>query len=1075
MKKKLLNFMLVGAFASVLSLSFVACSSDDYDDDIKGLQGEIDKLKTELATLQAAVGTFVKSVSYNETTGELTVESTSGSSKINLGKDEPVKYTLAVSANGEITLTGNDGSSTSATIQFPEATKAFDPAKLTINANGEIFYDGIKTGVTIPASTEPFDPAKLTINASGEILYDGVKTGATIPAAAEAFDPTKLRTNANGEILYDGVKTGVTIPESTSASMVEIKENNVVIGYTIRIGNQSADFFINNAVPLKSLVFKPQTYLGGVKAMKARVVEYGIWTKFKDYNMTPDPDYPYGKVEWWNAPGTGTGYATSDVVAYYHLNPASVTKDQIKNLSFISDDEEYVSKTRAAGFAPVVTSYEVENGMLIVKIKFATEKIQAVDANLISVLALQVTTMNGDEIVTSDYAAVYKTVINDLTFSFNDKGVPHRPHLWGAYEDGRKDATNITLKGKAEDAIWDYVVAKERGADYTVLYKDDELDLKRKVEIHYNEWRDVARPFQPKDRIGDEHKILTADEIEAFGLALRFSMSDYWSGKNETPLGQFAEITSDGVLKAKVFDATGDPFAAINRMPVVRVELVDLATNNVMNVGWIKVKILDGGGTPGSGKSESWEKTFKYIQPTCDDINLLVTVKEMNVDIYNKVGMSKEVFHDSYTLGASVGDGVIDEKIDVDGSTHTTLLRWTLSPSTVWMDTDGNFRVTATYEPKNSLTHAPFTVTFATTVIKPHVSYNNKLTEYWHENMSYIEINPIVPQTMTNDCDIQANLDNVFIGNKPMFTAGYDPVYNVDKYENKSTSFDVEKVQGYKYYFDKTNVGRKVTGIDGQEYTLGVVNDINGIENVFLIATLGVMTQIVAYINPANGVVTYNNRHVLGADYRSGYKLPERPWLTPSNIVPAGLSIADTYAKALLNRDARNSGEEFWAWIGADVRYECRTLATEVFRSKFLRPVNVVGTTTKTFKDGVDSGSTIAMLEMVNLSDWRSITFTKANGYYNYYGVKTITIDKANITCNLNGGDLNTQLLTSVTDLIEIKPNYVKDPITPDYGTVTYKNNGFTVSAFKLRIPVDVEYIWGSVRVYVVVDVEKTI
>jgi|GEM_PF-2980031 len=1027
MKKNFLKGVFFGALMLFAATSFVACS--DYDDDIDDLKGQIETLKSDLAALKTAVGTFVKSVSYNETTGELTVESTSGTSKMTIGKST-VKYTLSVE-DGKVILTGDDGS---------------------------------KTEATLPAGS----------------------TG-------ESFDPTKLTTNDNGEILYNGVKTGVTIPASNSASMVEIKEGNAVVGYTIKIGDKTADFFINDALPLKSIVFEPDSYLGGVEAMKARTVKYGIWTLNKLYDKTPNPLYPYGDIEWWYAPGTGTGYITPDIVAYYHLNPASVTVDQIKSLSFISDDKEYVSKSRAAGFAPVATNYKVENGKLVVDIKFTGEKIEAIDSDLISVLALQVTTKDGEEIVTSDYAAVYKTVINDLTLSFKDKGaLPHRPHLWGAYEDGRTDAAGVTLKGKAEDAIWDYVAGAERAADYEVLYNDTKgIDLKDKIEIHYNEWRDVANPVDPDDRIGDYHKILTPAELAKYGMSLNFVLSDYWSGGNKTHQKDFASVT-DGVLKAKLFE-TGveDPYAAVNRMSIVRVELKH--GNNVINTGWIKVKIVRE-----KPESQEWAKEFKYIQPECAGVKLLTTVEEMNTQIYQKVGMSKEDFHRIYKLKVDPSTdnaipqntdfaGTVKEVVDQGPSTHTTLLEWTLPAGEVWMDADGKFKITVVYEVAGE-PDRDFVITFTTESQKPTATYNNKINNYWYDNMTAIEVNAIVPQTMSNDADINTDIDNVFELNKPSFAITWPSV----TYENTSTSFKAADLT-YSYYFvnpatvrkdyvsmGDLTYGQNVVGNDGNKYTLGVVTNANG---SFLTATSGTTTQLVAYMDPTTGVVTYNNRYVVDADYRNHNTtptvaiLPERPWLYPTNIVPAGISTADTFAKALLNKAARGTTDVFYAWVGVRLVNGCNLAfeSNEIFKSKYLRPVNVAGVSPKPFIDGVTGGSTLKMLDLAVLSDWRGESFADHKSHYNYYGVKSITIDEAKITTNLNGYDLNTKLLSEVTSNIKITQAPEYDAVTPNFGTVTYTNNGNTVGAFKLRIPVNVEYLWGTVKTYIVVDVKETV
>ena len=43
-----------------------------------------------------------------------------------------------------------------------------------------------------------------------------------------------------------------------------------------------------------------------------------------------------------------------------------------------------------------------------------------------------------------------------------------------------------------------------------------------------------------------------------------------------------------------------------------------------------------------------------------------------------------------------------------------------------------------------------------------------------------------------------------------------------------------------------------------------------------------------------------------------------------------------------------------------------------------------------------------------------------------------------------------------------------------NYGTLTLKNNGAAVGAFKLNVPVKVVYKWGEVIEYIVVDVLAT-
>ena len=82
----------------------------------------------------------------------------------------------------------------------------------------------------------------------------------------------------------------------------------------------------------------------------------------------------------------------------------------------------------------------------------------------------------------------------------------------------------------------------------------------------------------------------------------------------------------------------------------------------------------------------------------------------------------------------------------------------------------------------------------------------------------------------------------------------------------------------------------------------------------------------------------------------------------------------------------------------------------------------------------------------------------------------------------MNGGDINTQKLSSVTSELKVTQDaktfkVTEIPTSPAanaYGTVTYKNNGTAVGAFNLRLPVTVTYKWGTVKAYVTIPVEKT-
>ena len=185
-----------------------------------------------------------------------------------------------------------------------------------------------------------------------------------------------------------------------------------------------------------------------------------------------------------------------------------------------------------------------------------------------------------------------------------------------------------------------------------------------------------------------------------------------------------------------------------------------------------------------------------------------------------------------------------------------------------------------------------------------------------------------------------------------------------------------------------------------------------------------------------------------------------------------------TIAKAILNTYS-HSTTPFSAKVDVILTNKCDMnlpMTDGEFDAAFLRPVNVFPNTGKYFVDGKDAGSSVKMLDLVYLTDWRDYKFEKTadydgSTYYTYYGVESIAIDKANITCDLNKGDLETQKLSKVTDQIVIDQTGAN---AHPYGTITYKNNTNNVQAFKVKIPVTVTYKWGTVKTAVYMEVKKT-
>lgn len=916
--------------------------------------------------------------------------------------------------------------------QVSQITQSLNDLKTAVGNNGvkSVTYDAATGKLTIVDSNDKSVSCTITQNlpeytvevVGGKIvLKKGGQevSSADLPAAAAGFDATKLTVNDKGEVLYDGVKTNVKVPTS---SIALIEQDGVVVGYKITVDGKESTFYIADALPLTSLVFVPEAYLSGVEAMRATNLSYDKWTPL---NQTVTE-----KGEIWNAPLSpkSNSNITPDMVAYYHVNPVGVTMNQISKLVLSADDKEFVG-TRATGFkiADVdLKKCSINDGILKVVFKGNSEAIQKIDASKITVLNLQATVNvnGGTKTIASDYAAIYKSIMKDFVLANPKDADVHNAHLYGA--DGK-------LIGKAEDAINQEPMCE-------VAYNNTKgIDLSEYVETHYTEWTDS----DPLKQIGEGDKTIANDKLADYGLKLVYSLSDYYQGDNKTLQSSFFANLKGSVLTAKVGDITKDPIAAVGRMPLVRVELQRESDGEVVNVGWIKVKI-----TRGEIDGTNYDKECGDLKLQCAPKTYNLTFDEMNVSIYQKLGLTKNDFHTIYALkttknssGQDVAElkageyGTIVELNDADPNVETVCLAWTVTDvdQLKAIKKGGNMIATATYEPKNDKSRANVTITFTATVKTPMASFDDgsKNVDYWYNNLNNVRMNVETPGS-GHTCEFKVDVDNVFEGNAPSFKL-------VGGNETASADFQLDKID-YQYIFSAENKDVKVLGNDGKTYTLTVSAD--GKE---LYADAALVAKIVG----------------TNVEYQE---------------TPAAKAILNTYS---------HSETPFSAKMDMVLTNQCNMklpMTDGKFNADFLRPVNVTPIEGQYFVDATDNGYTVKVLDLVYLTDWRDYKFAKGTsasgiaydgtGYYTYYEVASIVVDVDGITTNMNNNDIEKKLLKDVNANIQI--TQAGETTVGNYGTLTYKNIGSNVKAFKIKVPVTVNYKWGSVKTAVYMDVKST-
>ena len=962
MNKKFLSAILFGALMVTSTGTFVSCK--DYDDDINNLNNKYEQLANSLDELKNSIGSYVSSVTYDETTGKLTVTGGDGSSaSVTIAANLP-GYTIEVAADGTVSLKEDGKVISSDKITFP--------------------------------STAGFDASKLSV--------------------------------VNGVLQYDGKPTAVQIPEN---SIEEIKDGDVVVGYTITINGKSCSFSVIDALALRSLVFVPQCYVGGVPAMDFSSFEFNPMTK-EDETMA-DGSKTKGKAT-----------LTPEVIAQYNMNPSAVSKAQmdVENLTFDIKCLPYYGKT-VAGARSVAheakatfAGIDAEKGLLNVKVSAKSEFFESLTSKNIDVLALQVPLTevakekagaSAEGSVTSDYVSVYaaKKVQDKLQIAATTKAL--------TYAENTHHYVTTFAKAKNQEEI-----------DAEVAFDDTKgLNLTELVKSCY------AHP---------ESGVHGAFDNNTYGFSYEFDMKGF-DGKDlvyevktgaDVPTDQekFANISKDAEgnyrLTAKAYTINGVTYASIDRTPIVRVKLVD-KDGRIVRVGYIKIQI-----TPGETKPFELTVPAYTVVPGCDNADITLSAEVMNVYVYDKVNLSKENFYKTYEFDAEKSSSNVVEYIETNAGVQETIsLKWTIAATTLWDLTKAKDEAKAVYKRKDGR-QGDVVIYLTANIDRPTLSYTvvDLIKNYWNKDQTAVLLNVRIPNAGEEDngdkCTYVNNLNAAFVtypvGDKNEGQLKLPVV--ADKYAAYVNA------EVYHYYFDGAKNKREIT-IGKDKYSVTVSAD--G-KTLYASKNAGVAQKVA----------------IIADEFDATKK-----------IYPITYQETDN-AKALLNTN------EFFAYIYIAVQVCDNPLREAViggkgsFIANFVRPLNIAGEGTEDFSDKADfgkEGTYLSADKVVVLSDWRNVDdpneglFSKNPNYWSYYGISKIEL--GNATCNLNGkvqelpstlevafvaaGETWTSTKDATRKFIATKKDF-------PYGAFVYCNNGTkTQDDFDLYLTVSVTYKWGVI------------
>ena len=573
---------------------------------------------------------------------------------------------------------------------------------------------------------------------------------------------------------------------------------------------------------------------------------------------------------------------------------------------------------------------------------------------------------------------------------------------------------------------------------------------------------------------------------------------------NKTDQQKFAEIDSpiNGMMKSKVYNIP-ESATAVGREPIVCVTLIDSLNGNALIAQrYIKVKwTMEGKTLAVPFQPTLFNCTVKNLVDT-EMMNTLI------YDKAKEGGMTKNEFHSIYTLfvdGTGAGTAVDVPNTEEGVESHNIL--WTLDETALGAFWPGqqekSFTKTVTYKDPKGI-NADITIVLTRTIYMPALNVWGHMGTYWKGDKEYkiFNINPIVYGTRESNpawnvvtgtnptCNIYTDLLNGFLDDtyvKPLkgvssvlyYTdknvAGTKFYYSAFGHVQTGATMKANANginywdEGVRFVFDKARIANyKYTMKDGKEYTATLKNN---------------DTEL--WINGELAATIVNHKPNLANANEQTYniKLEEA---VPNHDVTDFTNQPTEAAKALVGKLVPIN-------LVASICDDNNNVTTvKSYEANIIEPLQVKKGEIKNFVDAKNEGSTIDVTGAFTYYSWndnnqivaKPSKDALAEKLYDFYQVRdakwplnagTDILDVTKIKTNLKGEGGNLEPSEGYTEgklpaNVEIK--YEKKDINGDgqlEEVLTYYNySGTPVNkAYKLFIPVEYGYKWKTlVNVY---------
>lgn len=1006
MKKIFKN--LLALFVTGTMLAGVGCK--DYDDDINKINDRLDELTTgKIADIESQISSM-----------QTTIQ--------NLQALE-----TRIKALEDAQVTDADLQKLQDAIDAIEAnyvTKDYLTTTLGSYATTKYVGDAIK------AVTDAL--GKFTTDDAIQAAIDAAKQAAITAAgdACKAAFQTSFDAALAGALEDDG-----KIGQAFSEYDAEIKQY-----LTNAIKNE--DGFINEAIAeqinaavaammeklsgrLTSIQVIPDLYVNGIETIELKSFKYTAWGVTS--NATTEAVDQNG--------ATSTTAQTSTDVRYL-VSPTTVTTEDIEKPSFVFEK----AQTRSAVKEQLlnVETYSVKDGVLTVTVKKASGTEITLDRGYIYTAALgapiaEKWLAEGETGTTvySDFVALAETTVEPkIAALVDDEYVCEDPDDHNHYYES-------------------YDAAQAAAAVKQVAY-DDKLDLLTLVTGCYVDATDGAVE-------------ITKDELTAAGLEFRFALptKPYVLGENDSDQQQFATIAGS-TMTSKLPDGTTNNQAAIDKTPVVRVELVDVNNKDaVVDVRYFKIQWVRKTIDP---IDLGVIYTFEYTLG-CNEFQGKFLWNQMVNEVLAKIGetgMSQDEFLATYTVptiaskdhtvgavkkegeaGANTAEFVYNFDADADESAAAFTWRLTIEQVGNVIDKlvagdEVKYVVNVTIPAKNSYqgsVNFAFEVKVALPELPEIYGYDSA---FWFTDYTLAYVYPIQYNTpgALATCAYRYELDRLFADSK------------VVKNMLACGKWDIQ--------FAKTQ--------PANGYASGAVT----------VPSADAAGHSLVMVKGMNTAVQLN--YAAGTPWYAGVQAADETYES---------AVSDIQVQVMNNAEGigilgQQATLDVWATINDKNTYKVTT-----FNVYFVAPLKINSELKgANFVDQVISGSTIDCSKAFTMTDFKDYIVAKvttgttekekyAAELYNYYVVKDPVWNLADAMTNLkkdsDGNYVVDETIMTIDDAtVKAEDRFGVGCITEDASasTLTFKNvNGVKVEkTVKLFIPVTVSHKWGTLTETVTVN-----